>query len=119
MQLFPGAIIRLFNTDNAELLQIGRHGLRVFLAVMPLIGFQIITGNYFQSTGKAKVAAFLSLLRQVLVLIPVLLILPHFFGLKGIWLAAPISDFIAATIVFVLLVKELKRLDRAIETEKV
>ncbi len=119
VQLFPGAIIRLFNTDNAELLQIGRHGLRVFLAVMPLIGFQIITGNYFQSTGKAKVAAFLSLLRQVLVLIPVLLILPHFFGLKGIWLAAPISDFIAATIVFVLLVKELKRLDRAIETERI
>ena len=119
VQLFPGAIIRLFNTDNVQLLQIGRYGLRIFLAAMPLIGFQIITGNYFQSTGKAKTAAILSLLRQVLVLIPVLLILPHYLGLSGIWLAAPISDFIAAVIVFVLLIKELKRLDRAIEIEKV
>ena len=54
VQLFPGAIIRLFNTDNVQLLQIGRYGLRIFLAAMPLIGFQIITGNYFQSTGKRR-----------------------------------------------------------------
>jgi Na+-driven multidrug efflux pump len=78
------------------------------------VGFQIIAGNFFQSTGKAVISAFISLLRQVIVLIPILLILPSFWGITGVWVSAPISDVIAGIISFAFLHREIKRLNRAI-----
>ena len=95
-QLFPGTIVRIFNTDSPELFELGKEGLRKFTLLFPLVGFQIITGSYYQSIGKAGIAAFLSLLRQVIVLIPVLFILPEFTGLNGVWFANPLSDIISA-----------------------
>lgn len=116
-EIFPGAIIRLFNNDTPELVTIGRQGLRIFLAALPIVGFQVIVGNYFQSVGKAGISAFLSLLRQVIVLIPMLLILPGFFGLTGVWLSSPMADFISAFITSWFLLKELKRLNAKIQTQ--
>ncbi|NPA38071.1 MAG: MATE family efflux transporter [Chlorobi bacterium] len=110
-QLFPESIIRLFNHDDPELLKVGVHGLRIFLMALPLIGFQIITSNYFQATGKAGTAAFLSLMRQVIILIPLLFLLPKYFGLTGVWMAGPVSDAISAMVVSVFLIKELRRLN--------
>jgi putative MATE family efflux protein len=110
-RLFPEAIIRLFNHDDTELMAVGVHGLRIFLIALPLVGFQIITGNYFQATGKAGTAAFLSLMRQVIVLIPLLFILPKYFGLTGVWMAGPVSDIISAAVVSVFLLRELRRLN--------
>lgn len=114
-ELFPRTIIKAFNNDSQALLDIGTRGLRLFVLALPLVGFQIIVGNYFQSTGKAGLSALLSLLRQVIVLLPVLMILPRYIGLDGIWLASPIADTISALITSVFLIRELKRLNRAID----
>ena len=109
-QLFPGAIVRIFNTDNPELFELGKAGLRKFTLLFPLVGFQIITGSYYQSIGKAGIASFLSLLRQVIVLIPILFILPEFTGLDGVWYANPLSDVVSAAVTSVFLVRALKQL---------
>jgi putative MATE family efflux protein len=113
-ELFPRTIIKAFNNNSPELLDIGTRGLRLFLLALPLVGFQIITGNYFQSTGKAGLSALISLLRQVIVLVPVLLILPKYMGLDGVWLAGPIADTVSAVITAVFLIIEFKRLNKAI-----
>lgn len=112
VELFPSAIIKLFNNSSEELLTIGKQGIRIFFAAFPIVGFQVITSNYFQSTGKAGKAAFLSLLRQVIVLIPALIFLPKIWGLQGVWIASPVADIIAAAISATLLVRELKRLNQ-------
>jgi putative MATE family efflux protein len=114
MEAFPGLIIKIFNTSDPELYEIGTKGLRIFMLGLPVVGFQIIVGNYFQSTGKAAISALISLLRQVIVLIPILLFLPTVWGLDGVWYASPISDFIAGLISFSFLVWGIKRLNRAI-----
>lgn len=112
IQLFPGAIVRIFNTDNLELYELGKKGLRIVTLFFPLVGFQIIIGSYYQSIGKAGVAAFLSLLRQVIILIPVLYLLPRWKELDGVWLANPISDFLSAIIAAVFFIKALKTLKK-------
>jgi len=114
MELFPSLIIKAFNTSDPELLAIGQQGLRIFMLGLPLVGFQIIVGNYFQSTGKAVISAFISLSRQVIILIPLLLILPRFWGLKGVWFSAPISDTISAILSVSFLLYGIKKLNKAI-----
>lgn len=114
VQLFPAAIIKAFNNSNAELLNIGENGLRLIFIAFPIVGFQVIAGNYFQSVGNAKISALLSLLRQVLLLIPAILIFPNFWGLNGVWLSAPIADSISAIIVFFFMRAEFKKLNRKI-----
>jgi len=113
-ELFPRTVIKLFNSKDAELLEIGVRGLRIFLLALPLVGFQIITGNYFQSTGKAGLAALISLMRQVIVLLPVLLILPGYYGLDGVWFAGPISDTVSAMITSFFLIREMRKLNERI-----
>jgi Na+-driven multidrug efflux pump len=63
----------------------------------------MVTSNFFQSIGKAKISIFLSLTRQILFLIPALLILPRLIGLSGVWLAGPVSDFISSLVTFIVL----------------
>lgn len=111
IQLFSGQIISVFN-DDPELLRIGTRGIRIFLIMLPVIGMQIVVTNYFQSIGKAAMAILLSLTRQVLFLIPLIIILPRVFGLTGVWVAGPVSDFFAAALAGVLLYLELCRLNR-------
>ncbi|WP_298613459.1 MATE family efflux transporter [uncultured Odoribacter sp.] len=113
-QLFPGAIVRIFNNDNPELFELGRKGLQIFTLFFPIVGFQIITGNYYQSIGKAGIAAFLSLLRQVIILIPMLYILPPFTQLWGVWFANPLSDLLAGIISALFLIRALKKLKMSI-----
>ncbi|WP_412523928.1 MATE family efflux transporter [Clostridium sp. JS66] len=108
-QIFPVILIKIFNKDP-ELIRIASHGLRVFLLMTPIIGVQIVSSNYFQAIGKAKSALILSMLRQVIILIPMLLILPNFFGLEGVWMAGPIADFMASVITAILLYKEMRLL---------
>jgi putative MATE family efflux protein len=115
VELFPVPLIKIFNADNKELLVIGKRGLRLIFMAFPIVGFQVIVGNYFQSIGKAKTAAILSLLRQVILLIPAIMVFPHFFGLDGVWISAPIADSISAIIVTVFLIREMKQLNHLIE----
>lgn len=110
IEIFPAQVIGLFNRD-AEILEVGVNGIRIYLSMLPVIGFQIISSNYFQCIGKAKVSMFLSMLRQVILLIPLLIILPKIYGLNGIWLAGPISDLTSALITGILFFKDIKKIN--------
>lgn len=109
IQSFPSQAIGMFNGDP-ELTAIGVRGIRMYLLMMPLIGVVVVSTSYFQSTGKAKIAMFLSLLRQVILLIPFTLVLPLVFGLDGVWLAGTFSDFLAVIISVIFLTKEFKKI---------
>jgi putative MATE family efflux protein len=110
IQLFPKQLIGIFNKDP-QLLSIGIHGIRIYLFMLPVIGFQIISANYFQAIGKAKIAMFLSLSRQVIILIPLLLILPRFLSLNGVWISGPSADAIASILTAIFLFVEIKHLN--------
>jgi len=110
VEMFPGSIIRLFNHDDPQLYEIGIHGIRIFLLMLPLVGFQVICSNYFQSIGKAQISLFLTLLRQVIVLLPLLTFLPMRYGIDGIWMASPISDIISTCLVYIFFRIERKKL---------
>ncbi|WP_096201713.1 MATE family efflux transporter [Bacillus sp. FJAT-45350] len=99
VMLFPHYLMRAFTTDVA-VIEAGADSMRVMFAAVFLIGIQIVSGGLFQALGKAKLALILTLSRQFLFLIPLVLILPHFIGVKGVWLAFPIADalsFVLAT----------------------
>jgi Na+-driven multidrug efflux pump len=118
VQIFPGAIVKMFNTEDAELYNIGVRGIRMAMAMSVFAGFQIVVGSYFQSTGKAKLAMLLSLLRQVIVLTPLLVFLPMFFGLDGVWLSMPVADFTSAVVVFFFFRKEMVKLNELIDSRE-
>lgn len=110
--LFPRLAVSAFTSD-AQLIELSARGLRITLLVFPLVGFQMVTSNFFQSIGMARKAIILSLSRQVLVLIPCLLILPLFFGSKGIWFSMPISDLIASLIAAFMLARQFRQFKQA------
>lgn len=118
VEAFPGAIVRMFNNTDDELYQIGVRGIRIGLAMTALVGFQVVVGNYFQSTGKARLAMIISLLRQVIVLTPLLMIFPRFFGLDGVWLSMPVSGFVSALVVAWYFRKEMVRLNELIDSQE-
>ena len=107
VQLFPQQIVNMFNKD-ANLVAISVDGVRKYLSMMPLIGMSMIGSNYIQSIGHAKQAMFLSLLRQVILLVPMMLILPKFLGLNGVWFAQPTADVISCIVTFIIVRKEIR-----------
>ena len=111
VRLFSNTLIQIFTT-KPELEEIAKYGLRAYTMVFPIVGFQIVSSIYFQAVGKPKMSFFISLSRQIIVMIPCLIILPIFFGLNGIWYAAPTADSIATLITFILVRKEIKKLDK-------
>jgi putative MATE family efflux protein len=115
---FSTAIISLFNSDDEELIRLGARALKIVLLMLPIYGFQVVSWAYFQAVGKPKQSIILTTTKQILFVIPLILILPHFFGLDGVWMAAPIADFLAACLAGVLLFVELKRL-RDLENEPI
>ena len=110
MMLFPGQVIRLFDRHDPALLALGIHAMRISTLMLPLVGFQIVSASYFRAIGKPKEAILLMLSRQVLLLIPMVLILPLFFGLDGVWAALPTSDFGASVLTGIFLFVELREL---------
>ncbi|HZH73630.1 MAG TPA: MATE family efflux transporter [Mariniphaga sp.] len=114
VESMPGLLVQLFNTDSPELYSISVHGLRLVLLALPVIGFQVVASHFFQAIGKAKIAMFLTLFRQVIGLIPLLFILPEFYGITGIWLAYPLADLMAAIVVSILLIRAWKKLPQLI-----
>ncbi len=109
-QLFPGVVARIFTSDK-ELIDIVIPGLKIVFLCFPVIGFQMVTSNFFQSIGHPGKAIFMSMARQVVFLIPLLLILPQFFGVKGVWLSIPIADSLSATIAAYLLIVQYRKLN--------
>ena len=104
-EFMPEIAASLFTTDEG-LIARAAEGFRIVVLVFPIVGFQMVTSNFFQSIGMANKAIFLSLTRQLLFLLPCLIILPTFMGAAGIWWSMPISDLIASIVAGVLLYKQ-------------
>ena len=110
-QLFPQQVLSIFGTDKGDqtlYFEFAAKFMRTFLMLLPLTGIQMISSNFFAAIGKPIKGAVLSLTRQVIFLIPLVLILSHFFGLTGIMAAAPISDLTAFILVMLFIVREMK-----------
>lgn len=107
-EIFPRQIVMIFTTDE-ELIQQAIKGMRIVFACFPIVGFQIVTGNFFQSVGMAGKSVFMSLTRQLLFLLPGLLIFPHFFQDNGIWMSMPISDGLSSLVAFIMLYNQMKK----------
>lgn len=95
--VFPRAIARAFTTDEF-LLDVAENCLRISMVAFSVVGFQIISTTFFQSIGSSGKAIFLSLTRQVLFLIPLLMWLPERFGVDGVWMSFPVSDALATMV---------------------
>lgn len=107
-QFFPEQCVRLFTTD-ATLQRLAADGLRVMLAAFVIVGYQMVVTNFFQSIGKAKVSIFLSLSRQMIFLLPLVLMLPPIFGIDGVWWAMPASDTISAIVTLVIMARYMRK----------
>ncbi|NLV87205.1 MAG: MATE family efflux transporter [Clostridiales bacterium] len=110
-KIWPAQIIGLFN-KNPDLIDMGVHGMDVFFKLIPLVGVQMLGSSYFQAVGKANKATILALSRQVIIFIPLLIILPHYWGLEGVWWSAPLSDLGAFIFTGVWLLVEMKDIGR-------
>jgi putative MATE family efflux protein len=109
---FPVYAVSLFTTDP-DLISTTVNALRISVILFPIIGFQIVVSNFFQSIGKAKLSIFLSLTRQFIFLIPSLFILPPLFGLNGVWSVLPVSDGLSSLVsvsTFVIFYKQFKKI---------
>ena len=106
-ELLPDVAVRLFTTDEG-LISRAAEGFRIVVLFFPIVGFQMVTSNFFQSIGMANKAIFLSLTRQLLFFLPCLIILPTFMGAAGIWWSMPISDLTASLVAGVLLYKQFQ-----------
>lgn len=109
VMLFPRQVVSIFTTDQ-DLIELASHAIRIVFAGSIVIGFQITGSTFFQAVNKPLPSFVLSVSRQLLILIPLLLILPEFMGLQGAWIAHPISDLSSAVITFLFLWKEIKNI---------
>lgn len=112
-RLFPEQIIGLFMKDDRKLMDFSKIALKYWFLFIPIVGYQMVGSNYFQAVGKVKTAILLSTSRQLLLLIPLLLILPVYFGLKGILIATPLADAGAVILTTICLIFEMKALLKA------
>ena len=106
-EFIPHICVRLFTSDS-RLTELSVNGLRIMMAAMPIVGYQMIVTNFFQSIGKAKISIFLSLSRQLLFLVPLIGVLPLSFGVNGVWVAMPISDSFSALFALVMMVRYMR-----------
>ena len=107
--LFPHQIARIFTTDPT-LLEMSARGIRLDMLVFPIIASQAVITNFFQCIGKVKISIFLSLTRQLIMLLPLAYVLPMFWQLDGVWYSMPVSDFGSFAMTIPLLLWYLKRL---------
>lgn len=117
-QAFPGPILSLFGTQDIQFTQFAIRCLKIYMLGIFAAGFQVITTSYFQSTGQPLKASVLSMLRQLLLLIPLVLFLPLSMGLEGILYAGPIADITSAMIVSLFVTYEMKKLNKVCKTSE-
>lgn len=110
-EFFPYQCARLFTTDKT-LIDMSIEGIRIHMLAFPIVGMQMVITNFFQCIGKAKISIFLSLSRQMLFLLPLLVILPPIMRLDGVWTAMPVSDTIAAIVALVMMARYMKKFKR-------
>jgi putative MATE family efflux protein len=105
-EIFPEACTRLFS-DDEQLIAITIRGIRINMLVFPVIGYQAVVTNFFQTIGKVRISIFMSLSRQLIFLLPMLLLFSSLWGLDGVWASLPASD-LAAFIVAVIIMQRFK-----------
>lgn len=110
-RLFPSQLVSMFNREE-ELLSFGKMAVHSWFLLFPVVGFQIIGSNFFQAIGRAKSAMFLTLTRQVILLLPAILVFARFFGLKGILYAAPFADFFSFVLTSIWFFFGMKKLTK-------
>ncbi len=113
-EFFPKIVANMFTSDN-DLTQLVIDGMRLVVIMFPIIGFQIVTSNFFQSIGMPKKAILLSLTRQVIFLLPFLLIFPHYWGLNGVWISMPAADFFSSLLSITLLIHQIRKFKHSIK----
>ena len=111
-QFFPQAVISIFGSESELYNEFAIKTLRIFLMFIMLNGFQMCTGNFFQAIGKPFKAIALSMSRQIVLLLPAAIILPVFFGVEGILYAAPVADILAFILALVLIIDQIKKLNK-------
>src|SRR5699024_3909244 len=108
IQFFPEFVVRMFNQEEA-VLALGVPAIRIWTLAFPVDGVQMVWASYFQSIGEVRLASFLNLLRQVIFLVPVLLIFGLVFGLYGIFSSIPVAEVLAALVTGYFMWKEFVR----------
>lgn len=114
-EIFPHQVVGMFvsedgSGDATALIDASVKGLRILVAMLPIVGFNIVAGNFFQHIGKPKRAILLSVSRQLLFIVPLLFILPPIYGVDGVWYAIPIADFVSTALAAVLLMLQIRKL---------
>jgi Na+-driven multidrug efflux pump len=118
MMLWSRPLLRLFTSDRFLIME-GGDILRILILMYPLFGFHVVGATLFQAIGKAGPALLLNMARQVLFLIPLLLTVPRFMGLNGIWISFPVADLCAILVTFVWVMREVRLLKNHSEMESV
>ena len=111
----PEVAVRLFTSD-ATMIDIAANGFTIAVVAFPIVGIGMVASNFFQSIGMAGKAIFLSLSRQVLFLIPCLVVVPLFFDIRGVWMALPISDAISSVVSVVLILGLIRKFKQSPQT---
>ena len=112
-----------FFTTDPQMIEMTVPAIRIMLCMFPLVGGQMITGTFFQSIRMAKTSIFISMTRQMLILVPMLLLLPDFFaqqgwgGVNGVWCCMPFSDVISAAIAGIMLYLQVRRFNKLVALE--
>lgn len=109
-QLFPREIISIFGKGNEEYFQFAEMYLRIFMLMTFINGIQPVVGNFLSSIGSAKKAIFVILVKQIVFLIPLLIILPKIYGINGIVYAGPITDIATAILMIFFLKNEIRKI---------
>lgn len=122
-EIFPYQVVRIFVSEDGsgsatELIEASARGLRILVLMLPLVGFNIVAGNLFQHIGKPKRAILLSVSRQMLFLVPLIIFLPRYFGVDGVWYSIPIADFISTLLAAVLLFMQISKLKKNPSSER-
>ncbi|HEY3362369.1 MAG TPA: MATE family efflux transporter [Methanosarcina sp.] len=114
---FPERVVQIFSQDDSELLKVTLHGMKIFIFSLLVEGIVLLTAIYYQSINKVREALFIHLGKIFVVLLPLLFILPIFFGLDGVWSASPTTEYIMALVALVMLSKEFKFLRNKAKAE--
>lgn len=122
-EVFPYQVVRMFVSedgtgDATTLIEASARGLRLLVMMLPIVGFNIVAGNFFQHIGKPKRAIILSVSRQLLFIVPLLFLLPPVFDVDGVWYAIPIADFASTVLAAVLLFLQLRKLKQNPSSER-
>ena len=104
----PRLCVSLFTTD-LQLTEMAVSGLSIMMAAMPIVGYQMVITNFFQSIGMAKISILLSLSRQLLLLLPLLVVLPPQFGINGVWMSMPVSDTLSALLAYIVMSRYMRK----------